>query len=315
MSDEEKLEATLQRYARQNTEKWTEFVALPHFDPQTKVIGLYCGNGPTGTHKDFKADYVVAKAEALRIKNVHLMTAGNAGISIKAAIERYGSDLKLISILPTGSSSDIKRELTGKNSSVLELDLNSRYIETKELSRLVPPGSWDVTNINVAYFEPLIEQALYETPDIISLSVGSGELFSAFYRHIVRERKRTKLVGVVPKGNHPFCQAARADINLFRKNYTGNTQADKLASAFISRSTTRSIEAAIRDGHEIIDATEGEFLKAMEYGSLSNVPLEFSGAAALVSVDKFVGKSILCVLTGKGRPYSPQYSHKYTYSS
>ena len=54
----------------------------------SKAFYIDCNSFTTGTHKDFRSARIIDKAEKEGVKNIHLITAGNAGISLKQEIER-----------------------------------------------------------------------------------------------------------------------------------------------------------------------------------------------------------------------------------
>ena len=208
-----------------------------------EVFYLDCSSLETGTHKDMRSKYIVDYAVRKGVGNLHLITMGNAGISLKRAIDKSGAKISLVNIVPSDLEEEIVRLLTGHNSLVVRSDLEKEFLSEEKMKGLANGNSYDATYVEGYQYDKMIEVAVNISPDHIVLPVGSGELYNCFSNYIRRNQLSTKLTGIVPKGNHP----------LSSKESDERTIADKLYSKFMNPKAINKINEALSEGHEIIE--------------------------------------------------------------
>lgn len=251
------------------------------------VFYLDCSILESGTHKDLRSSSIVDYAVTHRIENIHLITAGNAGMSLKKAIEHAGADIQLINIVSRDLEERIVRSLISQNSQVMRFDLEKEYFSSANIAE----GSFDATYIEGPQYDTLIRSAIAISPEYVALPIGSGELFNCFYNYIREHRLSTKIIGIVPRGNHPLSQHGTSD----------RTLADKLYCEFMNLKALEKIRESLLYGHRIIDINNTQIAYCLQLSKLLGMDLEPSGAVTLVAPQQVEHKKIVCVLTGKGR--------------
>ena len=257
-----------------------------------EVYFLGCSDLETGTHKDLRSKYVVDYAVRNGINQIHLITTGNAGIGLKRAIEKSGSRIHLINIVPTDLEEKIVKSLTGLSSRVVKLDLGQKFLSAGMVEGLVSSNSYDATYIEGNQYDEMIKRVISVAPNFVALPIGSGELYNCFYNYIRESRLSVKLIGVVPQGNHP----------LSSKKTDERTLADKLYCKFMNPNAIKKTQEALSEGHKIVEIDNKQIEYCMRLSENLGLNLEPSGAVSLVIPQQLKNKKIACVLTGKGTP-------------
>lgn len=237
-----------------------------------------------GTYKDRRSNYVRTKIIEKNIKHIVIITAGNAGYSIKNICA--ADDVTIYQIVDNNISSHIKKLLSGKNSIVIQTDLSKKIIRMTDYKEIIALDDntklWDISNgMHLAYRNIFYEIA-NEFPDLVIVPYGSGEAFYGIYLAIKEMKRSTKVVGVKTK---------KRSKSIADKLCTIWSPYDKLLPNIISQ------------GHYIIELEEEEIKKS--YACFSKyVNCEYSssvvlGALTKIAINKF--SRIILVNSGKGK--------------
>ncbi len=259
------------------------------------VYYLDCSGLETGTHKDLRSRFIIDYALHSEIRSLHIITKGNAGVSLKKVIDAANADISLVHIVPHSLDERIVALLRGQKSHVIKMNLDEQLISACALANLVSPGSYDATYVEGPQYDPMIKELLSISPDYVIVPVGSGELFNCIYNHLSGYRLGTKLIGIIPKGNHPL-----SSISAYEKSL-----ADKLACTFIQPQAMQKIKKSLREGHQILEISNADITNCLEIGTNLGLKTEPSAAVALYALHRLQGKKVVCVMTGKGHASIP----------
>lgn len=257
-----------------------------------EVSYLDCSSFETGTHKDLRSKYIVDYAVRNGISNIHLITSGNAGISLKRAIDKSDAKISLVNIVPSDLEEEIVRLLISPNSQVVKSDLEKEFLSAEMITDLVNGNSYDATYIEGSQYDEMIKKVVSVSPDCVALPVGSGELYNCFYNYIRENRLSAKLIGIVPQSNHP----------LSSKESDERTLADKLYCKFMNPKAIEKVNEALSEGYGILEISNEQIEYCMRLSKELGLNLEPSGAVSLILPQQIKHKEIVCVLTGKGTP-------------
>lgn len=243
-------------------------------------------------HKYLRAKYIY-ETLSLGYEQIHLITSGNAGKNIKQILkEEKETNRNLVNIVDKNLDSNIKEPLIGANSSILELDLTKRKYSPKELDLLVKQifgkNSFNATYIEGPQYYPLIEQSLSINPDYVIIPLGSGELYNSFYNYLKKYNHKTKLIGIIPQGNHALSARGNTEITL----------ADKLFCQYITNEAKIKIKESVKNGHQIQEVTNQNLIKANNYAKQLGLTLEYSASSSLLIPKYAQNKKTISVLTG-----------------
>ena len=256
-----------------------------------RVFYIDCSTSETGTHKDMRSKGIVGYAEKHGINSIHLITSGNAGLSLKHTIKQSGRNITLTHIVPVSIADDISHHLESSESRVIKVDLTRAFLSGEKIREIVGDESFDATYIKGPHYTTLIQAALEVLPDYVIVPLGSGELFNSFYCYIKENGSNTKIVGVIPRGSHPLSS---------RGTYE-KTLADKLSCSFIHPRAEADVREALLWGHELHEANNKQIMTAVVQASEIGIQLEPSGAVSLAALNKSQNKTVVCVLTGRGK--------------
>ena len=252
---------------------------------------LDCSGLDSGTHKTLRSRYIVDYALKSGISDIHLITAGNAGLSLKQEIEKRDLPVNLFHIVGKSLPEKVKKLLSNKKNRVIESDLERQYLSPEAINDLVGQSSFDATYVEGPQYNPLIELALSVNPDKIIVPVGSAELFNCSYLYIKNKKNMVKIIGVVPRYNHPL---SRSNSPQYEK-----TLADKLGCRFITPRALSTARSALDDGHGIVNVDNNHVKSALRKAQELYISAEYSGAVSLAVSDEIYGRRVVCVLTGK----------------
>lgn len=247
---------------------------------------------PYGTHKDIRSQLIVEYAIKNNISKLHIITSGNAGLSLKKTIEKTNKDIFLTCIVSDSINESIALSLIGPNSNIMKYDLEREDI-TKKLPNLIN-NSFDVTYVKGNPYIDVISTMNKHNFDYIIIPLGSGELYTRFLDYIKEHKLSTKLIGVIPFAKHPLSKEYRHWAS-FPDSY-----ADKLTCKFINSKIAIKIKGSEKQGNMIYEITNQEISELCAFSKTLNYSLEPSGAVGLCVPTIIQNKKILCVLTGNG---------------
>lgn len=224
---------------------------------------------PSGTIKDRRNKYIIARAAALHVDKLVIITSGNNGYSLARLAK--DTDLKVVSIIDKNVPARIKKRLRQVCYDVIELNLYSKYLLPEDTVSYARENDqeviWDVTNGYEEGYEAVIKEIYNKvTPDYIVVPIGSGGIFFAFAEKAEQMKLGTKIIGV----------------DVQQKAYS---IAGKLSNPWPSP-YERSIENFRRKGHKIFSLSEPE-IRQVYNKFKGKVNCEPSSSVVFAVPDKF----------------------------
>lgn len=223
----------------------------------------------SGTIKDRRNKYIIARAEALHVDKLVIITSGNNGYSL--ARLAANTDIKVVSIIDKNVPPRIKKKLRQVCYDVIELNLFSKYLLPEDTVSYARENDqeviWDVTNGYEDGYEAVIKEIFIKiVPNYIVVPIGSGGIFFAFAEKAEQMKLGTKIIGV----------------DVQQKAYS---IAGKLSNPWPSP-YERSIENFRRKGHKIFSLSESE-IRQVYNKFRSKVNCEPSSSVVFAIPDKF----------------------------
>jgi threonine synthase len=261
-------------------------------DYRNEVYTLDFSVLPSGTHKDIRSGFIVEYAIQNNISKAHMITSGNAGLSLKRAIEQSGADILLTCIVPDTIDKLVALRLISPHSKVICFDLEKRDI-TQELPTIVE-DSFDVTYVKNNPYKDIISKVKGYDFDYVILPIGSGELYGCFLDYFREQNSPTKLIGIIPLAKHPLSK------KYARWSEYPNTFADKLACKFMNPGIITKIQDSLSQGNALCEVDNAEISRLCTFSKAQGYSLEPSGAVGLHIPKTLHNKKLLCVLTGNG---------------
>lgn len=271
-----------------------------------------------GTQKAIGIEEVIQDAIDNGVNTICAITNGNYGASLKDVVENHNwkvssdEDLKLVSIVHPDTDQRILGGLKGINSvpflceamktTWLDPVDREKYVKERlEQSGLDPGVVKDYTDfIPNAYYENA-RGILEKDFDFIFIPVGTGKSFVALYRTLEElkkkgKEKKTKIIGVVPKGENPiyhtFVFERQEDVKVVKKieGFNPSSIADKLVCP--DTAYNEEIKRAKSEGHAVLEVDNKAFRKADRAALGYGHDLEYSGSASFVALDKKVKSAL-----------------------
>ena len=199
---------------------------------------------PFGTWKDRRSELIIEKAKQASVKNLCLITSGNAGFSLAMFAQESG--IQVTSIIDAKLPASIKDSLQKASTKIVETDLSAKVLSTEEIIKLVRESDqkiiWDVTNGFEEAYESIIQELADKAPDYIVCPIGSGEAFVGLSNGLAKANWKTKLIGVLPESS--------------------SSLADKLNTSWTPYSS--KLEAIVKTSHQIVKLNELEIQKSFD---------------------------------------------------
>ena len=237
---------------------------------------------PFGTWKDRRSELIIEKAKQASVKNLCLITSGNAGFSLAMFAQESG--IQVTSIIDSKLPASIKDSLQKASTKIVETDLSAKVLSTEEIIKLVRESDqkiiWDVTNGFEEAYESIIQELADKAPDYIVCPIGSGEAFVGLSNGLAKANWKTKLIGVLPESS--------------------SSLADKLNTSWTPYSS--KLEAIVKTSHQIVKLNELEIQKSFD---LANTLMKCEPSSALVlgALDKLKfekSDKIVIINSGQG---------------
>lgn len=255
-----------------------------------EVYYLDCSNFPNGTHKDLRSQYIINGCVKKGIKNIHLITTGNAGLSLKKTIEEQNADIFLTNIVDSKFNETTFLNLESDRSMLKQIDLDKEFLSQNTINSIIGQNSLDVTYFESSQYDSLFATIIEAKPTHIIVPVGSGELYNCCYNYISQQNLSIKLIGILPKGNHPLSKYSKKE----------DTLAEKLYCKYMYSDAKRKILESISKGHTLIEVSNDNILYGEEIAIRANLDLELSGSVSFSVLNTFIDCRLACILTGKG---------------
>jgi len=193
-------------------------------------IKVYDFNSSGRSHKSIGIDEVVQDAIDREVDTISVISSGNYINTILSEIERRGYENRI----------SVVNLINGKPRGDLEIYIGGNRIlrDAKEREEFVRESRLDLGNVaDYTDFQPRAylsecENILQGNPDYVSLGVGSGKLFLALRNMIEAKGLKTRLIGVLPKGENGVYNDENLfedeQGNLYFRRFRPRSPADKL---------------------------------------------------------------------------------------
>jgi threonine synthase len=221
----------------------TPLVQLPELSKYVGYPNLWIKDesvNPTGTFKDRKSLWIINKAKRAGIRQLCLITSGNAGLSLSSLADQ---GMSVYCLVDGRVKASIKQKLKQVAKEVIEIDLRKKIYSSKDLfdfAGLKQAEGWDVTNGYHQAYRDIIKEIKQLAPDVVICPVGSGESFTGLYEGLIKYQVKAKLVGVTPAANPSY--------------------ADKLHKTWTPYA--RHINQIVNKGHSLIKVSESDVRKS-----------------------------------------------------
>ena len=244
--------------------------------------------GGKRTHKSIGIEEVIQDALDSEVDTISIISSGNYLNAILEEVKRRNVSLKVVNLVNKPLGKGIELLMEGKK--ILRTpEEREDYVEQR-----IPGKAKDYTNFIPKALEQEAEKMLASNPDYISLGVGTGKLFVTLYRKIKEKGLKTRLFGVLPKGENGVFNEG---------NFEFTSLADKLTAPYTS--FRDELLQAQSEGHILFEAEEKDFLKAKKEARKRGYKEEISGSAGFVLYDDEIkakygidSSNILVVNTG-----------------
>lgn len=209
-----------------------------------KIIVLDESIQPSGTWKDRKARFVVAKAVKDHVDKLCLITSGNAGYSLAKIANP--KKIKVVCIVDKDLDSKVIDRLKKVCHKVIPLDLGKKILNPEDVIALSRESDkeviWDVTNGYAEAYSDMPDSFKKKKVDYWIVPVGSGEAFVGIYEGLLKNKSKATLVGVGVKSLHSF--------------------ADKLSTPYTPYA--QHIKRIVKAGNKLILLNEKEVMDTYE---------------------------------------------------
>lgn len=179
----------------------TPCFAVPELAEQFGCANVWIkdeAQNPFGTYKDRRSSSITKKAVQSGVDALMLITAGNAGYSLRQFCTPVG--ITVYHIVDEQVSPIIQEYLSGPNSHVIRCDLNHVALSSDDLIRIAQDDHhkivWDVSNGFHCAYHSLLDELCHLDPDIIIVPFGSGETFHGLLDVIQERNLSIRLIGV-----------------------------------------------------------------------------------------------------------------------
>lgn len=197
---------------------------------------------PTGTAKDRKSAYVVARAKQTGVRHLCIITAGNGGNSLAHFAHQEG--MRVTCIVRPGLKPSILERLEATADRVIKTSLN-RLLSDEEilaLAREADEQVWNVTDGFSDAYQDILDDIDAGSLDYLACPISTGEMFIGLYEGIVARGLATKLIGA---------RAASFD-----------SVADKLAGRWTPNQD--QLDRIVSEGHLVLTLDEDALVAAYE---------------------------------------------------
>ncbi|MBW2966450.1 PLP-dependent lyase/thiolase [Candidatus Woesearchaeota archaeon] len=240
-------------------------------------------------YKEIGIEEVIQDALDNKVDTISVISSGNYLNAILEASKK--TNLKVVNLV-NQSLGYPDLELLIEDNRILR---NPKEREAYVADKLSNSGKVkDYTDFIPKALEQEAEKILASNPDYISLGVGTGKLFVILYRKIKEKGLKTKLFGVLPRGENGVFNEG---------NFEFTSLADKLTTPYTS--FRDELLQAQSEGHILFEAEDKDFLKAKKQARKRGYKEEISGSAGFVLYDdeikakyRIESENILVVNTG-----------------
>lgn len=272
------------------------------------------GQNPTGSFKDRESSFIISRAREKNIKNVFVVSSGNAALS--AAVYANKARISCECFVPKTVSKSKKLMLKLYNSSyhLVEGDYEEHYRKAIDNP---PANSWNITSGYNFFREEGSKRIAYEiwqkisVPDSVIIPIGNGTLFSAIHKgfselqKVKLSEKIPQLIGVQIKNASPISEALKHKREFIILKSVPNS----IAEGIVARESYSALKVirALKESHgKIIEVTDAEVKKSLKEiikeESLTPEPTSAVVYAALkkINLQNKRGMKIVCIQTGNG---------------
>lgn len=263
--------------------------------------------GYTGTHKEIGVEENIREALHAECSAVCVISSGNYVNSLREQVRKMGLEGTLAVLNLVNRRARDNREIQIPPGLILR-DAAEREEFVKSKTGL--ESVIDVTDITALELAERCRSVIQAKPGYLSVPIGSGKLFTAFYIANQQLRAGAKLIGVMPRGENGVFN----DDNLYTDTF-GNLHyrrfkpislADKLSTPYIV--FKEQILQARGEGHILIEASNLDFWQAARLARKRGYNPEYSGSAGFVAgLRRVQGRygipedaDILVINTGRG---------------
>lgn len=247
-------------------------------------IRVYDFNAFGRSHKSVGVDEVLQDALDRNVDTISIISSGNYIGTILFEVRKRGLEGKFRVVNLVNGKSSLEDEISmGDNLILRDSEERAAFVERVlgDAGKVV-----DYTDFQPKAYESEAENILGSNPQYIGLGVGSGKLFLSLRKMIQEKGLRTKLVGILPKGENGVFN----DDNLHEKNgglffrrFNSRSPADKLVCPYTFFKP--QLLEAVGDGHLLVEVSNRDLRKANRKSRKLRYDAEVSGSAGFVLYD------------------------------
>lgn len=256
------------------------------------------------THKGIGVEEIVADAQANGINTISVVSSGNYLGAILEATRDTG--LRVVNLVNWPLESKCEEVLIPPRRILRDASEREKHVSAE----LVDAGKVrDYTDFISEGLKERAAEIVATGPEFIGVGLGSGKLWLALEEAIVSQGARTKLIGVVPRGENGIFNEGNLEVvdgTMIYHAYNPTSIADKLSTPYTSYKP--QIVNAMQRGHKVIEVENPDFRKALKIARGKGFAAEASGAAGFVLYDEGIRErcgiteesEVLVISTGNG---------------
>lgn len=265
--------------------------------------------GPT--HKSAGIEEYVDYALEHDANTISVISSGNLVSALKKELTTRETDLALVNLVNQEYKKGAKNVPMEQHRILRDAQEREAYLQEIAEHLDFPLGKVvDVTDFLPQQYSIQAKAILKDDPEYVAIPVGSGKLFLSIYRTAKAEGKKTRLIGLLPKGEHGLSTANQVekDGKLYFKKFHPKNPADKLVSPYILESYRQELLQAAQEGHQLIELDAKAVSRAKSKAKKYVPTSEYSSAVGFITATKAFRKTyripddarITVVHTGKG---------------
>lgn len=267
----------------------------------------------TGSFKDRETEIVINIAIAQKIKDVAIISSGNAAISASAFCQK--AKIKCTSFIPEKTSKSKIKMLQNFNSKVTKIsgtfeDVYRSVIDNKKNLYHLSAGQNPFRELGSAEISNEIFNQLNEVPKKIIIPAGNGSLLSGIYQGFLNLKKKRKieqmpeLIAVQIKDASPLKKALQSNKDYEIVNNPANSIAESIVASE-SYCSPKAIKAIKNTNGLVVEVKDEEILKwkkiIEEELKLFLEPSSISVFSAIKKIRFTKDEKIVIILTGIDR--------------
>lgn len=296
-------------------EQKTPLIRIKKFGSQYGIDNLYCkdeSKNPTGSFKDKESSIVINKALEWGIKNVFVVSSGNAAVSTSAYAQK--AQVRCDCLTPKHLSvgkrflinlyGGVIKEFEGTYETVYRMAIDTKYPGWNATSGINPLKEEGLKIVGFEIWEDI------GVPDILVVPCGNGALLFGLYKAFAelmllgKINKLPQMVGVQVKGASPLKAALEQNKEWVSLSGAPDSIAEGIV-ALESYSSPRALKALKDTNGYIIEVDDNEIKQALkEIISLEGLLPEPTAAAVFAGVKKIKTSKndvVVCVQTAGGQ--------------